>query len=110
MASSADIPYGSVAHVVARFTVPDANGNPQPVDPSGAVTFKFNDPAGAVTTWTVQVNQIVKDSVGVYHADVDSTLVGVAGGPGVWKGRFFGAGTNQGSKDFEWLVDDSPLK
>lgn len=92
------------------FTQPDVNGVQQPADPT-AVFFRWSDPAGNVTTWQYGVTgTIVKDSTGNYHADADTTLVGAVAGPGVWKLRVYATGTGAASTDFEFIVDDSPLK
>lgn len=45
-------------------------------DPT-AVKVRWKAPSGAVTTWTYLTDsQVVKDSVGMYHADIPITLAG----------------------------------
>jgi len=59
----------------AAFTRP--NGNP--VDPT-TVTFKMREPGQAVAQATVYVfgvdAQLIRDGVGLYHVDWQTTLVG----------------------------------
>lgn len=93
------------------FTQPDVNGVQQPADPTN-VFVKWKDPQGNVTgPWQYGVTgSIVKDSVGNYHADADTTKVVTVGGAGVWEVRWYSTGVGQASVDFSFIVDDSPLK
>lgn len=56
------------------------------VDPT-VITFKFKNPSETITTYVFGVNaELVKDSVGNYHADVD------VNDRGAWLYRFEGSG------------------
>lgn len=58
---------GDVVRLTGVFV--DVNGTP--VDPD-EVYFSFRFNAGPVTTWRYGVNvQVVRESVGTYHADID---------------------------------------
>lgn len=47
------------------------------VDPT-TVTFKFKPPTGTVTTYIYGTDaQIVRDSYGKYHVDMDLTVAGI---------------------------------
>lgn len=80
---------GALVRVSATFV---SKSSGAAVDPT-TVTFAYKNPAGATTNWTVTANQIVKDSVGNYHADIDASSTGN------WYWRFVGTGTNQGAKE-----------
>lgn len=56
------------------FTYFDADNNP--ADP-GTVVFDFTKPDGTTTHWTVTAGEVVKDSVGVYHADLALDQAGI---------------------------------
>lgn len=60
---------GDVVRLTGTFT--DIAG--AAVDP-GAVVFKLLDPAGAVTTFSG--GQVIKDAVGIYHADATPSEAG----------------------------------
>lgn len=71
------------------------------VDPT-VVIFKFKNPAGTVTTYTYGTNpELVKDSVGNYHVDVDGSS------SGVWYYSFVSTGTGQASDENQFVVSVS---
>jgi len=73
---------GDVVRVTGAFT--NAAGAAQ--DPS-TVRFKFKDPANTVTTYTYPTDaQLVRDSTGNYHVDVDASI------SGEWDYRWEGSG------------------
>ena len=86
--SSYDV--GSLIVVSAAFTV-----NGVATDPT-TVTCKVADPLGVVTQPTV-----VKDSVGNYHANVDTTN----GHSGLWSYRFTGVGACQAVEENQFYVE-----
>jgi hypothetical protein len=70
------------------------------VDP-GALTVKVKSPLGVVTTYVYGTDaQVVKDSEGNYHIDLDLD------GQGVWSGKWIGTGANKGSKKFNFKIDE----
>lgn len=59
------------------------------LDPT-AVLFKFKNPAETTTTYTYGTDaELVKDSVGNYHVDIDTNAAGI------WHYRFESTGTGQ---------------
>lgn len=60
------------------------------VDP-GVLRLKYKDPAGALTTWLVAAGQVVKDSVGNYHADLPLPTAGA------WRYRWEADAPNAGA-------------
>ena len=72
-------------------------------DPT-AVSFKFRKPDGVVTTWGVAVNQIVKDSDGNFHADLNITV------KGVWIYKFIGTGAVQAVEEASLVVRPSLIE
>jgi hypothetical protein len=71
------------------------------VDPT-VVGFKVKNPSGTVTTYTYGSGaQVVRDSAGHYHVDVD------ANAPGQWHYRFYSTGTGQAASEGVFDVDDS---
>lgn len=74
-----------------------------PADPT-TVVLKYKNPAGTVTTWTYGVdNQVVKDGVGNYRADINAS----AGG--TWYFRWEGTGASQGAAQDSFVVTASNL-
>lgn len=67
-------------------------------DPT-TVKFSFTDPAGTTTTYTYSTDvQLVKDSTGNYHVDIDASSTGN------WLYRFFSTGTGQAAAEGEFFV------
>ena len=85
---------GALVRVTAVFT----NAAGAPVDPT-TVTLNWHRTKDAVTAWTVQAGQIVKDSVGNYHADLDTTSL-----TGPWSYEFEGTGAAQATNAGTFLV------
>ena len=72
------------------------------IDPS-TVQLIVKDPTGAVTTYSYPTG-VTKDSVGVYHVDVDTT-----GKPGLWTFAWKSSGTGQAYAWSSFVVDPAPL-
>lgn len=71
------------------------------LDPS-TVAFKVKDPAGNVTVYSYPADpQLVKDSTGVYHVDVNANL------EGTWFYRFESTGTGQAAEERSFAVRKS---
>lgn len=85
---------GALVRVTAAFT----NAAGAAVDPT-TVTLDWHRAQDTVTTWTVQAGQIVKDSVGNYHADLDTTNLA-----GSWAYEFNGTGAAQAANAGTFLV------
>lgn len=85
---------GALVRVTAAFT----NAAGAAVDPT-TVTLKWHRNQDPVTSWTVTAGQIVKDSVGNYHADLDTT--NLVGG---WSYEFEGTGAAQAANAGTFLV------
>lgn len=80
----ADYIVGDLVRVSVLFMLANA-----PADPS-TVVLKWKNPAGIITTWTYLTNvQLIKDSTGQYHADLDLLT------SGTWNFRWEGTGTAQ---------------
>jgi hypothetical protein len=85
---------GDLVRCVGVFT--DANGDP--VDPA-VLIFKFKTPGGTITTYTFGVDaQLVKDSTGTYHTDVDANAAGT------WEYRYEGTGTGQAAGEAHFFI------
>jgi uncharacterized protein YfaS (alpha-2-macroglobulin family) len=68
------------------------------IDPT-VVLFKFTTPALVTTTYTYPADaQLVKDSTGNYHVDLD------ANANGRWLVRFYSTGTGQAAAEDEFFV------
>ena len=73
--------------VQVRVTVTFTNVLGALVDPS-TVVLRVGKPGGTVTTYTWAAAQVIHDSPGVFHYDIDTS-----GGPaGLWEYRFIAAG------------------
>lgn len=71
------------------------------VDPA-AVTCRVKNPEGTDSTYVYGTNaELVRDSQGNYHLDIDANV------EGLWTYRFEGTGTNQGAGEGEFTVRDS---
>lgn len=74
---------GATARITARFE----DENHVLADPT-TITAEFSNPAGVKTTWVFGADvELVRESVGVYHYDIDLNL------PRVWHYRIEGTGT-----------------
>ena len=71
------------------------------LDPT-TVIFQFKDPTGSTTSYTYgAASQVVKDSTGNYHVDVDASAVGT------WYYRFYSTGTGQAADEGKFIVEPS---
>ena len=88
---------GDLVRCTAAFT--DAAGSA--FDPD-TVAFKSRNPVGSVTTYTYGVDaELVKDSTGNYHVDVDANRVGT------WTVRFESTGTGQAAAESQFRIVES---
>lgn len=63
---------GDVVRISGAFT----DATPIALDPT-AILFRFRDPDGTETSYAYGIDsQIVKDSVGQYHVDIDADIYG----------------------------------
>jgi uncharacterized protein YfaS (alpha-2-macroglobulin family) len=88
---------GNVVTVAAVFTDKDTGDS---VDPT-AVTAKVKDPLGVVTNYVVTSGQIVRDSLGDYHLDLQPDI------QGVWVYEWKGTGTNKSAKQNSFQIRES---
>ena len=77
---------GDLVRVSAVFTVAGAATDPT------IVRCKHKTPGGTTVTWVYLTdNQVVRDSVGVFRADIDANAAGT------WNFRWEGTGVAQGA-------------
>lgn len=89
---------GTLVRTTATFT----NIAGAAADPT-TITLKYQTGAGAVTTAVYPAAPVVKDSTGVYHADLDTT--GWAGaGPVTQVAEWIGTGAVQAIAADSWQV------
>lgn len=68
------------------------------VDPA-TVTFKIKPPESDVVEYIYGTDtELIKDSTGKYHVDID------ANSAGTWFYRFFSTGSSQGASEREFVV------
>jgi hypothetical protein len=85
---------GDLVRCSAAFT----NSAGTAIDPT-AVLFKVKDPSGNITSYTYVTDaELVKDSTGNYHVDVDADEVGK------WYYRFYSTGTGQAAGDSDFTI------
>jgi hypothetical protein len=73
------------------------------VDPS-AVFFAWKRPTGVVVTKQYGIDgEVIKDSTGAYHCDVEGDLAGF------WYYRPYGTGTNRSAKWSDFRVIANPV-
>lgn len=85
---------GDLVRCSGAFT--DSDGVVQDPD---AIIFKVKNPSDNTTTYTYGVGvELVKDSVGNYHVDVDADEVGV------WYYRFVGTGAGQSAEEGDFTI------
>jgi hypothetical protein len=88
---------GSVVRIDGPFT-DEASAVADPA----AVLFRFRKPSGAETTYVYGTDtQLVKDSVGNYHADIDADL------EGLYYYRMWSTGTGKAAAEGEFFVQPS---
>lgn len=84
---------GATVRLVTLFTVAGV-----PTDPS-TVTLKLQDPAGALSTFTLAAAQVIQDGPGSYHRDFVATLAGTY--VWRWEGTGAAAGVDEGTTQVE---------
>ncbi len=85
---------GDLVRIAAIFK----NAAGTPIDPT-TVQFKFTTPALVTTTYTYPSDaQLVKDSTGNYHVDIDANT------NGTWRVRFQSSGTGQAAAEDEFFI------
>jgi len=90
---------GDVVRCYGHFT----NNLDADIDPT-SVFFSVIDPTQAQTNYQYGVGiQIIKDSVGHYHADVDADL------EGYYRYRWYSTGTGKAADDAWFVVDPTPF-
>lgn len=88
---------GDLVRIAGVFTNAAGTG----IDPDD-VFVKYKDPSGNVTTLTYGTDaELVRDSAGNYHVDVDADEAGH------WDYRFYSTGTGQAAEEAFFRVDDS---
>ncbi len=86
---------GDLIRCSAAFT--DAGGSA--ADPD-VIIFKFTTPPGVTTTYIYDTDvELVKDSTGNYHVDVDGNA------EGTWHYRFHSTGSGQAADESLFQVD-----
>lgn len=84
---------GDLVRCTGTFATGDTNVNP------GAIFFKVKTPSGVVTTYTYGTDvELVRDSTGVYHVDVDATEWGD------YTYRFWSTGVGQAASEGQFWV------
>lgn len=79
------------------------NSSDVAIDPS-VVKFKFREPNGNAVTYTYGTDaEIVKDSTGNYHVDLNLDT------PGTWYYRYYSTGTGQAASEGQFTVDISEV-
>lgn len=88
---------GDLVRCTGTFT----NAAGTATDPA-TVNFKMASPSGTVTTYVYLTDaQLVKDSTGVYHVDVDGSV------EGTWHFRFYATGSGQAASEGTFIVHKS---
>lgn len=90
-------PKGNVIRIRATFKdLANTLGDPT------AVSFSFKNPAGITTTYLYNTDvELVRETTGVYHVDIDADTVGI------WYHKFFSTGTGQAAAEGSFVVDVS---
>lgn len=88
---------------LVRVTALFKNAAGSLIDPTGTITFKFQDPSGNETPYTCVGGtsgvQIVRDSAGTYHLDIDIDEAGT------WYYRAEATGTGQAADEQMFIAD-----
>ena len=88
---------GDLVRVTLQFT----DSSSQPADPS-TVRGKLRDPAGQTTTYVFGTDpELIQDSSGTYHFDIDVAT------PGEWRYRGEGTGAVQAASEGRFSARDS---
>lgn len=90
-------PLGSLIRCSVVFT----NDAGVPSDP-GEVNFQLHNPNGSPTNYVYGTNaELVKDSVGHYHVDVNGSI------SGKWAFRFYSTGDGQAANESSFRIGAS---
>ena len=93
---------GDLVRVTAAFTDP---ADDTPVDPDDVLLdVRKGDGSTATHAFSTSPATVVKDSVGNYHADLDTT--GLAG---TWHYRWYSTGAGQAAEHNVFTVEPSPI-
>lgn len=88
---------GDEIRVQTTFT----DGDDVATDPDN-VFFKFTDPSNNTASYTYGVDaELVKDSTGVYHVDIDCDE------SGEWRWKFYSTGNGQAADEDSFIIDQS---
>lgn len=88
---------GEAVRVSAEFR----NAAGTVADPT-SVFFKHRNPEGTITPLVYPTDaQLVKDSTGNYHVDIDANIAGT------WHWRFYATGTGKTANEGNFTVGDS---
>ena len=88
---------GDVVRVKGSFLDPDDN----PLDPD-VIYLQVKTPAGVVTNYTYGIGAtVVKESTGVYYADIN------ANASGVWRYRYYSTGNGQAANESRFVIEVS---
>ncbi len=88
---------GDLVRVSGAFT----DSNSVAIDPD-VIKFQQRDPNSDITTFVFSTDaELVRDSLGNYHVDVNANIVGR------WWTRFFSTGSGQAAEEREFIVDES---
>jgi hypothetical protein len=91
---------GQLVRVAAKIERPIGTD----VDPTTGPTCRYRSPAGVTAVKTYPTDaEVVKDSVGDFHLDID------ANAEGRWHYRWEGTGTNQGAAEAYFDVVEGPF-
>ena len=86
---------------LVRCSGPFTNASDAAIDPS-EVYFQVKNPSNQTTTYHYgQHAQLVKDSTGNYHVDIDADLCGT------WYYRFYSTGTGQAADENSFIVENT---
>ena len=88
---------------LVRMTALFKNAAGTLIDPSGTITFKYQDPSGNESPFTcvggTSGASIVRDSAGTYHLDIDADEAGT------WYYRAESTGVGQAADEQIFIVD-----
>lgn len=99
-------PWGALVRLSASFTGPEPDpdtGLPVPVDPDTVIVMVMLPDESVVTKTYLTDVELIRDSEGNYHYDVD------AADPGEWKYRWEGTGAGQAAAEATFKVATSPF-
>lgn len=93
-----DYTKGDLIRITATFT--DSAGTL--LDPT-AVYFQYKNPAGTITseTYSPSSGNIIRDSIGVFHLDINANV------HGIWYYRVYSTGVGQAADEATFEIADS---